>query len=45
MKASGQDVAAEEKFLPVDSQITDSYSCSVAMVTTEMISIKELNQC
>jgi hypothetical protein len=44
MKASGHDVAAEEKFLPVVTRITDRYSCCVAMVTTETISINELNQ-
>jgi hypothetical protein len=44
MKAFGQDVTAEEKFLPVVTQFTDNYSCSVAMVTTEMFSTKELNQ-
>lgn len=44
MKASGQDVTVEEKFLPVVTRITDSYSGSVATMTTEMVSTKELNQ-
>jgi hypothetical protein len=44
MKAFGLDVTAEEKFLPVVTQFTDSYSGSIAMVTTEIFSTKELNQ-
>jgi hypothetical protein len=43
MEAFGQDVRAETKFLPVVTQFTDSYGRTVAMVTTEMLSTKELN--